>query len=107
MVFGRVTYEDVSKIFRTGAAIYTAVVVARSTVDGRTTMSSESVCKVARSWVDVDSFPTRLVVRFMNFYSDSPEYFGYSLAHCEVSHFLVCYNIGVFYEGEITTFFYL
>jgi hypothetical protein len=30
-------------------------------------MSSESLCQVARSWVDVGSFHTRLVVRFMNF----------------------------------------
>jgi hypothetical protein len=30
-------------------------------------MSSESVCQVARSWVDVGSFHTRFVVRFMNF----------------------------------------
>jgi hypothetical protein len=30
-------------------------------------MSSESVCQVARSWVDVGSFHTRLVVRFMIF----------------------------------------
>jgi hypothetical protein len=30
-------------------------------------MSSESVCQVARSWVEVGSFHTRLVVRFMNF----------------------------------------
>jgi hypothetical protein len=28
-------------------------------------MSSESVYQVARSWVDVGSFPTRLLVRFM------------------------------------------
>jgi hypothetical protein len=62
-----IDYEVVPKIFRTGTAIYTAVVVARSTVDGRTTMSSESVCQVARSWVDVGSFHTRLVVRFMMF----------------------------------------
>jgi hypothetical protein len=62
-----VLYEGVSKIFRTGAAFYTAVVVARSTVDGRNSMSSESVCQVARSWVDVGSFHTRLVVRFMIF----------------------------------------
>jgi hypothetical protein len=34
-------------------------------VDDRTTMSSESVCQVARSWVDVGSLHTRLVVRFM------------------------------------------
>jgi hypothetical protein len=31
-----------------------------------TTVSSESVCRVARSWVEVDSFYKRLVVRFMN-----------------------------------------
>jgi hypothetical protein len=30
-------------------------------------MSSESVCQIARSWVDVGSFYTRLVVRFMGF----------------------------------------
>jgi hypothetical protein len=30
-------------------------------------MSSESVCQVARSWVDVGSFHTRLMVRFMIF----------------------------------------
>jgi hypothetical protein len=30
-------------------------------------MSSESVCQVARSWVDVGSFHTRLVVRFFIF----------------------------------------
>jgi hypothetical protein len=29
-------------------------------VDGRTTMSSESVFQVARSWVNVGSFHTRL-----------------------------------------------
>jgi hypothetical protein len=29
-------------------------------------MSSGSVCKVARSWVDVGSFDTRLVMRFTN-----------------------------------------
>jgi hypothetical protein len=59
--------EGVFKIFRTGAATYTVVVVAQAPVDGRTTMSSESVCQVTRSWVDVGSFHTRLVVRFMNF----------------------------------------
>jgi hypothetical protein len=42
-------------------------------------MSSESMCQVARSWADVDSFPTRLVVRFYDFYSVSQEYFGYTL----------------------------
>jgi hypothetical protein len=30
-------------------------------------MSSESVCHVARSWVEVGRFHKRLVVRFMNF----------------------------------------
>jgi hypothetical protein len=34
-------------------------------VDGRTTMSCESVCQVARSWVDLGSFHTHLVVRFV------------------------------------------
>jgi hypothetical protein len=42
-------------------------------------MSSESVCQVARSWVDVGSFYTRLVMRYMKFYSARPEYFGYTL----------------------------
>jgi hypothetical protein len=65
--FGTYRNKVASKIFRTGAAIYTAVVVARERVDSRTTMSSESVCHVARSWVDVGSFHTRLVMRFMNF----------------------------------------
>jgi hypothetical protein len=36
-------------------------------VDGRTTMSIESVCLVARSWVEVGSFHNRLVVRFVIF----------------------------------------
>jgi len=54
------SYEVVSKIFQTDVAIYTAVVVARSTIDGRTAMSSESVCQVAHSWVEVGNFHTRL-----------------------------------------------
>jgi hypothetical protein len=41
-------------------------------------MSSESVWQVALNWVDVGSFNTRLVVRFYDFYSVSPEYFGYT-----------------------------
>jgi len=53
-------YEVVSKIFWTGAAIYTAVVVVRSTIRCRTTMSSESVCQVAHSWVDMGSFHMHL-----------------------------------------------
>jgi hypothetical protein len=40
-------------------------------------VSSESVFQVARSWVDVGSFLTRLVVSFMT-YSVSTEYFGYT-----------------------------
>jgi hypothetical protein len=32
-------------------------------VDGRNIMSSDSVCQVARSWVDMGSFHTRLLVR--------------------------------------------
>jgi hypothetical protein len=47
-------------------------------VDGRTTASSESVCQFARSWVDVVSFHTHLVVSFMTF-RVSPEYFRYPL----------------------------
>jgi hypothetical protein len=47
-------------------------------------MSSESVCQVARSWVEVGSFQTRLVVKFiiydfMIFYSVSLEYYGYTV----------------------------
>jgi hypothetical protein len=45
-------YEEISKIFRTGAAIHTAVA----------TMSSESLYQVANSWVDVGSFHTRLFI---------------------------------------------
>jgi hypothetical protein len=42
-------------------------------------MVSESVCRVARSWVDVGSFHTRLVVKFYDIHSVSLEYFGYTL----------------------------
>jgi hypothetical protein len=43
-------------------------------------MSSESVCQVARSWLDVGSFHTHLMVRFMIFTSvrnilNTPLYF--------------------------------
>jgi hypothetical protein len=51
-------YEMVFKIFRTGAVIYTAVVAARSIA--RTTMSSKSMCQVARTRVEVGSFRKRL-----------------------------------------------
>jgi hypothetical protein len=43
-------------------------------------MSSESVCQVARSWMDVGNFNMRLVVRFMIFTAsvrnirDTPSY---------------------------------
>jgi hypothetical protein len=46
-------------------------------------MPSESVCQVARSWVDVGSFHTRLVVKFMIFTAavrnilDTPSYVLY------------------------------
>jgi hypothetical protein len=43
-------------------------------------MSSESVCQVARSWVNVGSFHTRLVVRY-DFHSVIPQHFGYTLVH--------------------------
>jgi hypothetical protein len=76
-------YEGVSKIFRTGAAIYIAVVLSRTPVDSATTMSCESVCQVSRSWVDVRSFHTRLVARFMISTAsvrnilDTSSYYGY------------------------------
>jgi hypothetical protein len=52
----------------------------KSPVDGRTTMSSESVCQVSRSWVDVDSFHKCLLIIFMIFTAsvrvilDTPSY---------------------------------
>jgi hypothetical protein len=45
-------------------------------------MSSESVCHVARGWVNVDSFHARLVMRFMSFTAsvrnilDTPSYYS-------------------------------
>jgi hypothetical protein len=56
-------------------------------------MSSESVCRVTRSWVDVGSFDTCLVVRFMIFTAsvrnilDIPLYVmqSYSLGRAESS----------------------
>jgi hypothetical protein len=44
-------------------------------------MSSESVCQVARGWVDVGSFHTRLVDEVYAFYSVSPEYLGYTVVY--------------------------
>jgi hypothetical protein len=38
------------------------------------------MCQVARSWMDVGIFQTRLMVRFFfYFYSASQEYFGYTI----------------------------
>jgi hypothetical protein len=42
-------------------------------------MSGESVCHVARSWVEVGGFHTRLCGEAYGFYSVSPEYFGFTL----------------------------
>jgi hypothetical protein len=50
-------------------------------LDGRITMSSESVCQVVRSWVVMGSLHMCLVVRLYDFYSVSPEYFGYTLVN--------------------------
>jgi hypothetical protein len=44
-------------------------------------MYSESVCQVARSWVEVGSFHTRGEV--YDFYSISLEYFGYILVFAQ------------------------
>jgi hypothetical protein len=41
-------------------------------LDGRTTMSSKSVCHVARSWVDVGSFHTRFFWSRVFRYRPSP-----------------------------------
>jgi hypothetical protein len=38
-------------------------------------MSSETVCHVARSWVDVSSFSRTFSGEVYDFYSVSPEYF--------------------------------
>jgi hypothetical protein len=42
-------------------------------------MSSESVCQVARRWVDVGSFNTRLVARFMIFKAPAQNILGTSM----------------------------
>jgi ABC-type anion transport system duplicated permease subunit len=52
-------------------------------------MSSESVCQVARSWVDVGRFHKRLVAKFMIFTAsvwnilDTPSYFGFGTVSSE------------------------
>jgi hypothetical protein len=53
-------------------------------------MSSESVCHVTRSWVDLGSFHTRLLVWFMIFYSVSPEYFGLISVYVILFHIHKC-----------------
>jgi hypothetical protein len=69
-------------MFRTGASIYTAVVVAQRTCSGRSTMSSESVCQVAHSWVTVGS---KILHAFSgevyDFCCFSSEYFGLTLLY--------------------------
>jgi hypothetical protein len=42
-------------------------------------MSSESVCRVARSWVDEGSFSHFFSGEVYEFYCFSPEYFGFIL----------------------------
>jgi hypothetical protein len=64
-------------------------------VDGRTTMSRESVCQVTRSWVDVSNFHTRLVVGFMIFtlsvqiILDTPSYIGTLFGSAALSSYIV------------------
>jgi hypothetical protein len=48
-------------------------------VAGRTTMSSEPACQVARSWMDVGSFHKRLFWVVYVTCGVSPEYSGYTL----------------------------
>jgi hypothetical protein len=58
-------------------------------------MSFESVCEVARSWVDVGSFYTRLVVGFMMFTSsvriilDAPSFIGAVFGSTAVSSYVL------------------
>jgi hypothetical protein len=60
-------------------------------------MPSESVCQVARSWVEVGSFHTRLVIRFMIFTAtvrnilDTPLYMNHN--HIGSTEFGVCRTI--------------
>jgi hypothetical protein len=62
-------------------------------------MSSESVCQATRSWVDVDSFHARLVVRFMIF-RVSQEYFGYILVLLQVCYVYTSGNLQCFSNGQ-------
>jgi hypothetical protein len=66
-------------------------------------MSSESVCQVAYSWVDVGSFHTRLVVKFINFTEsvrnivDTPSYLeGHFNTYSKTRY--VVYEICIIYE---------
>jgi hypothetical protein len=73
------TYERISKIFRTGAAIYTAVVVVRST--GRWQdyhVSVPSCTKLGRR----GQFSHVFIYCFYDFYSVSPEYILYTHVPC-------------------------
>jgi hypothetical protein len=64
-------------------------------------MSSESVFQVASSWVDVGSFQTRLVVRFMTFTAsvrnilDTPSYI------CIVVYICVCVCVCVSVRARV------
>jgi hypothetical protein len=44
-------------------------------------MSSESVCQVARNWVERGQFSHAFSGQVYVFYSVSPEYFGYTLQY--------------------------
>jgi hypothetical protein len=59
-------------------------------------MSSESVCQVARSWVDVGSFHTRLVARFMIFTASVRNILD-SLSYKRI---LLHFNFNVLLTGE-------
>jgi hypothetical protein len=63
-------------------------------------MSSESVCQVARSWVDVGSFYACLSCKVYDFYSVIPEYFGYSRV-CYRLHFL--WLVGRFFYQAVSS----
>jgi hypothetical protein len=68
-------------------------------------MSSESVCQVTRSWVDVGSFHARLLVRFMIFTAlvrtilDTPSYL-----YCVSCYCLYVRNVVYSFDLFITRF---
>jgi hypothetical protein len=55
-------------------------------------MSSESLCQVARSWVEVDSFHTRSIVRFMIFTASGWNVLGTTL-YPQASHMNTEFNL--------------